>query len=176
MSEPSQADIFAALQAQSSGSFRRSPPATSPYSTFSQDPKGELATGEEGKACTNSRRLYCFREGCGSVILSEGVGEWLELEGAALPNDPASPFPETPSNVYWHIPGAPFAFDNIGFSRPDVSNPNPLPSFAPRDVEGQGKVKWLICAECDLGPVGWSWEGGKSAWVAADRVRYGPKK
>ena len=36
------------------------------------------------------------------------------------------------------------------------------------------KVKWLICAECDLGPVGWGFEGGKEAWVGVERVRYGP--
>jgi hypothetical protein len=36
----------------------------------------------------------------------------------------------------------------------------------------KGKVKWLICAECDLGPVGWSFEGGKESWVAVERVRY----
>jgi hypothetical protein len=36
----------------------------------------------------------------------------------------------------------------------------------------KGKVKWLICAECDLGPVGWSFEGGKESWVAMERVRY----
>ena len=35
-------------------------------------------------------------------------------------------------------------------------------------------MKWLICAECDLGPLGWGFEGGKEAWVGVERVRYGP--
>jgi hypothetical protein len=38
--------------------------------------------------------------------------------------------------------------------------------------DGKGKVKWLICAECDLGPLGWGFEGGQEAWVDMRRVRY----
>jgi hypothetical protein len=51
-----------------------------------------------------------------------------------------------------------------------------LPADLPGNDGEKGKekkVKWLICAECDLGPVGWGFEGGKEAWVALDRVRYG---
>jgi hypothetical protein len=36
------------------------------------------------------------------------------------------------------------------------------------------RIKWLICADCDLGPLGWSYEGGSEAWIAADRLRYSP--
>ncbi|WRT63216.1 uncharacterized protein IL334_000119 [Kwoniella shivajii] len=176
MSQPTQAEIFAALSAQSSGSFKRSQPPTQPYTAFDSDsnPKDQLTTSQNGKIM-NSKRIYCPREGCGSVILLDGIGEWVEVEGSILPDDPTSPFPSSSSpHAYWSIPSGPFAFENIGFSRPDISNP--LPAFTPKDVPGQGKVKWLICAECDLGPLGWSYEGGKGAWLDIKRLRYGEKK
>jgi hypothetical protein len=95
-----------------------------------------------------------------------------------LPNDPASPFPSSSKTThgFWHVPD-PYAFDNIGFSRPDTSSTITLPTDLPGNdgEEGKGKkVKWLICAECDLGPVGWGFEGGKEAWVGVERIRYGP--
>jgi len=35
------------------------------------------------------------------------------------------------------------------------------------------RLKLLACAECDLGPLGWSEEGGSEYWLACSRVRYG---
>ncbi|WVF66540.1 hypothetical protein IAT40_001280 [Kwoniella sp. CBS 6097] len=211
-SEPSQADIFAALAAQASGTFPRPGQNTrkSPYAEFVESaaegggpsPEEALTTsgsGLKGEKGLNARRIYCTREGCGSVILSERVGDWTVFEGAVLPDDPASPFSASSSTSastlttngvpHWHVPQSPFAFDNIGFSKPDLNNPDPLPSFVPRPGQpraqapegtvaapgftGSAKVKWLICAECDLGPIGWSWEGGNEAWLAVDRVTYG---
>lgn len=61
------------------------------------------------------------------------------------------------------------AFENIGYSRPSDKT---LPSDAP-GMESGKKVKWLICAECDLGPVGWSFEGGQESWLDVGRLRYG---
>jgi hypothetical protein len=90
--------------------------------------------------------------------------------------DEAAPFPpdavfdqaEYPDlskpTPYWHVRGVPLCFENIGFTKTT-------------DAEGQrkeGKIKWLICAECDLGPVGWCYEGGKDAWLGVSRVKYGP--
>ena len=34
------------------------------------------------------------------------------------------------------------------------------------------KLKLLACAECDLGPLGWSEEGGTEFWLACSRVGY----
>ncbi|WVW81279.1 hypothetical protein I302_103270 [Kwoniella bestiolae CBS 10118] len=182
MSQPTQAQIFAALSAQSSGSFKRSQPSTSTFESLGPDALNQLTTsdGIKGKK-TNSRRLICPRDGCGSVILLEGVGELIEVEGEVLPHDPTSPFasPSSPSpQYYWLIPTGPFAFENIGFSRPDKSNLNPLPAFTPKDIPGEiaGKVKYLICAECDLGPLGWSFDGGKAGWLDVRRLRYGEGK
>ena len=86
---------------------------------------------------------------------------------------PSAPILGSPSDqaAYWHITGSPMSFDNIGFSRP---SDKALGSGAPGSDEGR-KVKWLICADCDLGPIGWSYEGGTEAWLAVERVRYGAR-
>ncbi|WWD22684.1 hypothetical protein CI109_107177 [Kwoniella shandongensis] len=192
MAQPSQADIFAALTAQAQAPLRRDSPSTSPYSAFS-DPVEDLTTSrpgatieavdeKENQGRVNNRRIYCPREGCGSWIMSEGVGEWMTVDGPVLPIDPSSPFPPAPTissrTPFWHITSSPFAFDNIGFSKPDTSTK--LPPHAPGQetsgLKGKTQVKWLICAECDLGPLGWSYEGGKEAWLAVERVKYGEVK
>jgi hypothetical protein len=74
--EPSQADIMAALQA---GAFRSKPVATSTYADFS-DPSALITTpeGSTSNTKTNSRKIYCFREGCGSVILQPKASTYLE--------------------------------------------------------------------------------------------------
>lgn len=90
-------------------------------------------------------------------------------EGSSFTNDKI-----TPSRGYWFVTGSPFAFDNIGFSRA-VEVAEALPASAPGVEGATGRVKWLICAECDLGPLGWSFEGGKEAWLAVDRLRYEDK-
>jgi len=86
-----------------------------------------------------------------------------------LPTEPGSPFKPT-GTAYWHVIGSPFAFDNIGFSKPDPNTV--LPANIPGASDAKGKIKWLICAECDLGPIGWSFEGSSEAWLAVDRLRY----
>lgn len=65
------------------------------------------------------------------------------------------------------------AFENVGYSRPASMT---LPPNAPgvKDASGR-KVKWLICSECDLGPIGWSFEGSQDSWLSAERVRYGTR-
>lgn len=34
------------------------------------------------------------------------------------------------------------------------------------------RMKLLICAECELGPIGWCEEGGSEFWIACSRVAY----
>ncbi|WVO15754.1 hypothetical protein L204_103416 [Cryptococcus depauperatus] len=167
MAQPSQAEIISAFASQSA--IPRTTP-TIPFSSLST-PLLELTNvlsvdGLEERV--NSRKLYCPRDGCGSVALRAGLGRWVESSGHGLPQDPSSPFPA--SQAYWHVPNGPFEFDNIGFSRPVADFT--LPQYAPGSCE-KGRVKWLICADCDFGPIGWSCEGEKDAWLAVDRVRYG---
>ncbi|KAL1405349.1 hypothetical protein Q8F55_008980 [Vanrija albida] len=171
--QPSQDAILAALAAQSTAT-RRAPPQTKGYAELAAGAPASLTTGLEAAggadALVNSRKIYCPRGGCNAVVLQPGVGEWVEAEPGILPTHPGSPFPaESSTAAYWLVRGSPFAFDNVGFSRPDAAAA--LPDFAPGADAGK-KVKWLICAECDLGPLGWSFEGGSDAWLAVDRLRY----
>jgi len=73
MAQPSQAEIFAALQAQGSSSSR--PKAASTAYAEIQDPYADLT-----KDGISASRMYCPREGCGSLILLEGTAEWLLAE------------------------------------------------------------------------------------------------
>ncbi|ORY26499.1 Mss4-like protein [Naematelia encephala] len=160
--EPSQADILAALSAQT---FRsRAPPSTTTWSEFRGQGEGEAGPS------TNVTRIYCFRETCGSLILLQNVAESTSTPSPIFPVESNSPYPppSTPTHL-WHVKGAPMAFENIGFSRNSSAG---VPDDAPGGKDGRA-VKWLICAECDAGPIGWSYDGGKEAWLAADRVRYG---
>lgn len=60
------------------------------------------------------------------------------------------------------------AFDNIGYSR---AAPEPLHADTPGHDAGKPH-KFLICAECDLGPLGWAYDGSQDSYLAADRLRY----
>lgn len=62
--------------------------------------------------------------------------------------------------VVWYVVFGFFVFDNIGFSWLDVLIIlffYILFGF----VQGvdKGKVKWLICVDCDFGLLGWIYEG-----------------
>lgn len=43
-------------------------------------------------------------------------------------------------------------------------DPSPTASSKP--------IKLLICADCDVGPLGWCEEGGEEFWLACSRVKY----
>lgn len=58
------------------------------------------------------------------------------------------------------------AFDNIGYSK---ESPEDMHPDTPGHVAAK-KPKFLICAECDLGPLGWSY--GDDSYLAADRLKY----
>jgi len=94
MTQPSQADVLAALQAQSSSSRKR--PSTSSYADHA-DPYTSLTTpstsapsATASSSRLNATRLYCPREGCGSLILLEQTGEWLTAEADAVRSPPSS--------------------------------------------------------------------------------------
>ncbi|KZO90658.1 Mss4-like protein, partial [Calocera viscosa TUFC12733] len=61
---------------------------------------------------------------------------------------------------WWLITPSPMAFENVAFSR-----------SIPGQGEGRAR-KYLACAECELGPIGWCWEGGTQYWVSVERVGY----
>ncbi|KAI6044537.1 Mss4-like protein [Pisolithus marmoratus] len=120
---------------------------------------------------TNKYDLTCPRTGCGCVILKRDGGMWVEGASVGIddPNRPMhpdlTPLPVPPATAHWWlITPSPMEFENIGFTRAiqlggDTSGPTK-------------QLKWLICAECDLGPLGWTEVGGKEFWLACSRVKY----
>lgn len=113
----------------------------------------------------NKFDLLCPRNGCGSVILKSGAGSWVERASVQLDiqdNPFLQALPTPPSTAqWWLVTPSPMTFENIGFSRP----------VAPQIPSGP-RLKLLICAECDLGPLGWCEEGGSEFWLACSRVGY----
>jgi hypothetical protein len=67
--------------------------------------------------------------------------------------------------------GSVMTFENVGFSKGAV-----IPDESSKGKER--KVKFLICGECDLGPIGWKDDGpssqgnGEEFWIAPGRVGY----
>lgn len=55
---------------------------------------------------------------------------------------------------YWMVPDM-YMFDNIGFSKPIESG-----------------IKYLICADCEIGPIGWYDDNNKQSYVALSRVKH----
>ncbi|KAJ7621169.1 acyl-CoA N-acyltransferase [Roridomyces roridus] len=110
---------------------------------------------------TNKFDIICPRPGCGSIILKSGVAKLTEAPVAPSVQMELHPLltalPE--SNSCWLVTPSPMEFENIGFSRP-VQSP------------GEEKIKFLACAECDLGPLGHCKEGGTEFWLSCSRVGY----
>jgi ribosomal protein S18 acetylase RimI-like enzyme len=123
---------------------------------------GILDVSEKGDQ-SNRYDLLCINERCGSIILRRGVAVLQEREGVQMePADSCHPdlpaLPPPPSKTpWWLVTPSPMSFENVGFSKP---------------VHSDKPLKFLACAECDLGPVGWCEPGGTEFWVACQRVRY----
>jgi hypothetical protein len=103
------------------------------------------------------------------------------MEPVGHQNPHLPPLPEPPQTVqWWLITPSPMEFENVGFTRPvqpltelGASLRSPLSSFLCTHVHCEGrKIKLLTCAECDLGPLGWSEEGGSEFWLSCSRVAY----
>ncbi|KZV98077.1 Mss4-like protein [Exidia glandulosa HHB12029] len=158
--EPDSSNVWAALQAAS----KRARPIATPKAEVDQLTKEpDQLPGD----LVNKYDLLCPRAGCGSVILKNGVGVWVRMTSGNVQLEPATAgshpdLPALPTDAEsevecWLVTPNPMAFENIGFSRPVASS--------------TGK-KFLACAECDLGPLGWCFEGESQFWLVADRVGY----
>lgn len=165
--QPSQATILAALQQQSSCPKK----AQLPYTSFSSPSSDLTFTDSDKPTRYNTHKLTCPREACGSLILSRGVGIWHEASTGKHPDvfftpEPGFPAPLPPPDHpsgWWLVSPSPMQFENIGFSRA-------VPSA---DATTSGGIKYLSCAECDLGPLGWCVEQGATEfWLSAGRVGY----
>ncbi|KAJ7267488.1 acyl-CoA N-acyltransferase [Mycena rebaudengoi] len=149
--------IFEALQRPS-----RNPPTSRLLSSFPAGLAHVSSSSSDGPV--NKFDLLCPRDGCGSVILKNGVAKLIEaasvqMEPERHPQHPLLPaLPQPPSATHWWlITPSPLEFENIGFSHA---------------VDSAGEKKKLTCAECDLGPLGWCKVGGTEFWLACSRVGY----
>ncbi|KAG6867847.1 hypothetical protein C0993_010302 [Termitomyces sp. T159_Od127] len=157
----------------------------------------DLLGSHEGKddIPVNRFDILCPRTGCGSFILKKGVAEYVRRASVKMdpphlpPQTLLAALPDPPEDAdWWLIKPTPMQFENIGFSRPvqgvtQGGNGEFLANtFLPRrtgvligasmvPIPGH-PLKLIACAECNLGPLGWSEEGGQEFWVACRRVGY----
>ncbi len=133
-----------------------------------------LAAAQGGKAELNMRCLCC---GClvlrSSALLAGGrpLAEALlacddpaacelppDLPSFRRPQAAGGALPPRPTHV-WHVPTQ-MHFENVGVSRA---------AGAPSGGAGEA-LRYLSCADCDVGPIGVRTAGGRF-FVYADRVR-----
>uniref|UniRef100_G3N5T4 Guanine nucleotide exchange factor MSS4 n=1 Tax=Gasterosteus aculeatus aculeatus TaxID=481459 RepID=G3N5T4_GASAC len=109
---------------------------------------------EEGK---NSKTVLCQR--CGSKVLCPGMAVFAEKELFLPSMRKKSGLSTTEGSVegdtltaHWFVDDM-YTFENVGFTK---------------DV---GRIKYLICADCEIGPIGWhSLDDKKSFYVALERL------
>ncbi|XP_061197454.1 guanine nucleotide exchange factor MSS4-like [Saccostrea echinata] len=107
---------------------------------------------ENGK---NKTKLFCER--CSSTVLLPKKAVYCEVE-FFMPHmkkkaDGTSETGET-LKKYWKVDDM-FEFENLGFTN---------------TVE---TIKYLICADCEIGPIGWHDINDKKAfYIALDRVKH----
>ncbi|KAK0047912.1 guanine nucleotide exchange factor MSS4 [Biomphalaria pfeifferi] len=104
----------------------------------------------------NKTKIYCQR--CPSLVLSPRQATLVQKE-FFLPNmyqkNECTPIEGVTLVDFWHVSDM-LTFDNVGFSK-TVDN-----------------IKYLMCADCEVGPIGWhSVHDKKSYYVAVDRVKHG---
>ncbi|KAG2233277.1 Mss4-like protein [Thamnidium elegans] len=91
----------------------------------------------------NVADILCPKENCKCVILRKNTATLVERDGAKL-SLPTSTLPENTllkpdednDTHFWHV-GNMMDFENVGFSTT------------------VGTTKYLSCADCDLGPIGY---------------------
>uniref|UniRef100_A0A0B6YZM4 Guanine nucleotide exchange factor MSS4 n=1 Tax=Arion vulgaris TaxID=1028688 RepID=A0A0B6YZM4_9EUPU len=104
----------------------------------------------------NKTSIYCQR--CPSLVLSPHQAILVRKE-FFLPNMFQKTEQASMEGVtlidFWHVSDM-MTFDNVGFSK-TVDN-----------------IKYLICADCEVGPIGWhSVHDKKAYYIAVDRVKHG---
>lgn len=111
----------------------------------------------------NTKTVVCQR--CGSKVLLPGIGVLIQKElflpsmrkkDAVLDGDVvAPPVNEVDGDAlhdHWLVENM-YAFENVGFTK------------------NTGNIKYLVCADCEIGPIGWHCtDDTKSFYVALDRV------
>lgn len=123
--------------------------------------KGGMSDLVDPKDGTNKVNLYCPRAECRCLLLRAGVGTWVQgttkhdIELPDLPRPISAPppkhLPASQRPGYWSV-SSPLAFENIGFSRDAAAPP---PSSSSSSASAAANIKYLTCADCDHGPLGW---------------------
>ncbi|RXN19501.1 guanine nucleotide exchange factor MSS4-like protein [Labeo rohita] len=110
---------------------------------------------EDGK---NVKAVLCQR--CGSKVLCPGMALFAEKELFLPAMRKKTSIAQSDGvdgdtlTAHWLVDDM-YTFENVGFTK---------------DV---GKVKYLICADCEIGPIGWHClDDKKSFYVALDRVNH----
>ncbi|KAI5117345.1 hypothetical protein M0805_006244 [Coniferiporia weirii] len=159
--------VIEAMQASSSEGSRRGRPTARSFADFASVDEVVSPDSSAANARVNKYDLLCPRLGCGSIILKGGVGRLIEKDIIQIePSEKApvallAPLPPVGQAVHcWLVQPTPMAFENIGFSRPVAQ------------ASENAKTKLLSCADCDLGPLGWCFEGGREFWLVCTRVGY----
>ncbi|OBZ77712.1 putative N-acetyltransferase C9.02c [Grifola frondosa] len=167
------AGLWEALQ-RSNARLKPTPRLLSTFPGGVQDIVSDLG-GEGAGSLTNRFDLLCPRVGCASTILKSGVARWVErasvqLEPPGHPvSSPLAALPTPPATMQWWLVTPNARSLKISGSRAQF--------IAQTDVVvhtelGSKRLKMLLCAECDLGPLGWCEEGGSEFWLACNRVGY----
>ncbi|KAG4306015.1 hypothetical protein PORY_000003 [Pneumocystis oryctolagi] len=107
----------------------------------------------------NTETLYCPHPNCKSVILLKGMGVLVYRKNQIFDRN-VKKSPSDIMSTFWTV-SSPFVFENLGFSK---------------NIEGN--IKFLICADCDRGPLGYHDpnvlnNGEKEYLLATDKVAYG---
>uniref|UniRef100_A0A8C3JWC5 Guanine nucleotide exchange factor MSS4 n=1 Tax=Calidris pygmaea TaxID=425635 RepID=A0A8C3JWC5_9CHAR len=135
-------------------------PAAAPPPPPSPPPTAAAAPGSAELVCAQGRNLkavLCQR--CGSRVLLPGAATFArrELLLPAMRKKAAATGGGGDGDVvreHWLVRDM-FSFENVGFTR-DVGN-----------------VKFLVCADCEAGPIGWHCLDDKdSFYVALERVAH----
>ncbi|XP_059171222.1 guanine nucleotide exchange factor MSS4-like [Physella acuta] len=137
---------------QESSKSSNSEPSQPASSAATNSSKLEKIT-EGGK---NKTSIYCQR--CPSLVLSPHQATLVQKE-FFLPNmyqkNECAPIEGVTLVDFWHVADM-LTFDNVGFSK-TVNN-----------------IKYLMCADCEVGPIGWhSVQDKKAYYIAVDRVKHG---
>ncbi|KAM9859567.1 guanine nucleotide exchange factor MSS4 isoform 1-T2 [Aulostomus maculatus] len=122
-----------------------------------QEPKDKAElVSEDGK---NRKSVLCQR--CGSKVLCPGMAIFAEKELVLPSMRKKSGLSAAEGSVdsdtltaHWLVDDV-YTFENVGFTK---------------DV---GRIKYLICADCEIGPIGWHClDDKKSFYVAVERVNH----
>ncbi|KAJ7999912.1 hypothetical protein DPEC_G00199330 [Dallia pectoralis] len=108
---------------------------------------------------TNLKSVLCQR--CGSKVLCPGMGVFAEKELFLPSMRKKTTITQSEGSVdgdtltsHWLVDDM-YTFENVGFTK---------------DV---GRIKYLICADCEIGPIGWHClDDIKSFYVALERVNH----